>query len=122
MIDFDTLVLGPCMGIFGESIRYRTVALPGLPSVTILIEGVFDEPNAEQFDLESFKPGNVINTAPLLGVQLSQFAAFGIGPAQDDVLTRGSNGRTYQVSAVIADGLGGAVLHLNNASDTLNPP
>ncbi len=122
MIDFDTLVLGPCMGIFGEQIRCRTVALPGEPSVTAFIEGVFDEPNVEQFDLDGFKPGNIINTMPLLGVQMSQFLPYFIQPAQDDVLTRVATGKVYQVAAVREDGLGGAVLELTNASDTLNPP
>ena len=122
MIDFDTLVLGPCMATFGEPIRYRTIALPEAPAITALITGVFDEPNVDQFSLEGFTPGVVVNTKPLLGVQLSQLAAFGIVPAQDDMLTRVATGNTYQVSKVRQDSHGGASLELNNAFDTVDPP
>ena len=122
VIDFDSLVLGPCMTVFGEPIRYRTVALPGEPAVTALITGVFDEPNISQFGIDGFNPGNVVNTKPLLGVQISQLAAFGITPTQDDVLTRVSTGNTYQVAMVRQDSHGGASLELNNAFDTVDPP
>ena len=123
MIDFDTLVLGPCMATFGEQINYRTIALPGAPSVTATITGVFDEPNMDQFGgIEGLTPGGLVNTKPLLGVQVSQLAALGIAPAQDDVLTRVSTGRCYVVGKVRLDSHGGASLELNNAMDTVDPP
>ncbi len=110
------------MEMFGEAVRYRTCPTPGVPPVTCMVTGVFDEANVDQFAIENLAPGAVVNTRPVLGVQLSQFAAFGIEPAQDDVLTRVSNGRCYLVSKVREDSHGGARLDLNNASDTANPP
>ena len=110
------------MAVFGEPIRYRTIGLPGEPSITAAITGVFDEPNVDQFGIDSFTPSVIVNTKPLLGVQLSQLAAVGVVPAQDDVLTRVSTGLCYQVAKVRQDSHGGASLELNNAFDLPNPP
>ncbi len=122
MIDWDTMVVGPTTDIFGEPFRYQTCGIPGAPSVAFTITGIFDEPDFTQFEDDSFKPLGVLNTKPRLGVQLSQFMPYGVEPTQDDVLTRVLNGRCYQVMIAHKDSHGGAILALNNAFDTANPP
>ncbi len=122
MIDWDSAVVGPTTAIFGELFRYRTCGFPGAPAVVFTITGIFDEPDFTQGDDNAFKPDGVLNTKPRLGVQLSQFLPFGVEPRQDDVLTRVSNGCCYQVMVTHKDSHGGAILALNNAFDTLNPP
>lgn len=117
MIDWDTIVVGPVTGIFGEPVRYRTVGGVAAP-----ITGVFDEPNADEFDITNLTSGAVVNLLPVLGVQLSQLAAVGIVPLQGDVLTRASNGRCYQVAKVWEDSHGAARLDLNNAPSSVSPP
>ena len=122
MIEWDTLVVGPTTDIFGEPFRYRTCGAPGAPPVAFTITGIFDEPDTTQFEDDTFRPGGVLNTKPRLGVQLSQFLLFYVEPTQDDVLTRVSNDRCYQVMVVHKDSHGGATLALNNVPDTVNPP
>jgi hypothetical protein len=122
VIDWDTLVVGPTTDVFGEQFRYRTVDTPGAPSVAFTVTGIFDEPDTTQFEDDTFRPAGVLNTKPRVGVQLSQFLPFGIEPTQDDLLTRVSNGRCYQVLVAHKDSHGGATLALNNVPDTVNPP
>lgn len=110
MIDFDALVIGPCMATFGEAVLYQPIA-----GAAFEITGVFDEAYLEQAGIDATIPGSVSNTRPMLGVQLSQFA---IEPAQNDVLTIIRTGQTYWVNAVRPDSHGAARLLLNVACPT----
>lgn len=116
-VDWDGLVVGPCVTIFGDEVRYVT----GEASFDIV--GVFDEAYleltplgrggmaSESFDLGA--PGSITTEMPVLGVQLSQFR---VPPTQGDVLRIQSGphaGGTYEVKEVRTDGHGGAKLLLN---------
>ena len=107
MIDFDTLVVGPCMAVFGEPVLYQP--LSGTP---FTITGVFDEAYLEQAPYDALTPGNISGTRPMLGVQVSQFPQ---PPLQDDVLTIVRTGVTYWVNEVRADSHGAARLLLSVA-------
>jgi hypothetical protein len=64
-IDFDALVLGPCIGIFGQPAIY----MPGTGG-TVGVAGVFDEAFLEtKFEGEA----PVSNARPMLGVRASMF-------------------------------------------------
>lgn len=102
MIDWDSVVIGPIVGVFGEPVRY-------MPATTAPfdIDGNFDAAYIE-VDRES---GMGITTArPLLGVQLSQFPT---APLQGDRLTIVRTGETYSVNDVRDDSHGWANLILN---------
>ena len=121
-IDWDRLVIGPTVEIFGEGnrsagggrkpIRYHT------PVGSFDIDGVFDEEylnltplgrgsdGAELLSLGA--PGAISTTMPVLGVQLSQFE---IPPEQGDTLE--IRGQAFAVKEVRPDGHGWAKLLLN---------
>jgi hypothetical protein len=113
-VDWDSLVIGPTVEIFGEHVRYMPVA-GGKP---FNITGVFDEAYIQLtplgrggIDQENFalgSPGSITTEMPVLGVQLSQFRT---PPDQDDVLV--VRDQRYAVKEVRLDGHGGAKLLLN---------
>ena len=108
MIDWDDLVVGPTTTIFGEPVRYSAAGGAGFDAV-----GVFDDAYLGQASIETMIPGDVANTKPLLGVQLSAFPQ-GITPAQGDVLTVTRTGQSFQVLNAEPDGKGVAMLTLNS--------
>ncbi len=108
MIDFDTLVIGPCMATFGEPVLYQP-----LGGLSFQIIGVFDEAYLEQAPYDALAPGNISGTRPVLGVQMSQFTQ---EPMQNDLLTILRTGVAYWVNEVRPDSHGGARLLLNLAS------
>ncbi len=109
MIDFDTLVTSPCMGIFGEPVRYSPAE-----GVAFDIVAVYDPAFLEQQGVESLMGSGVLNTRPVLGIQLSQFPAGSMfAPAQNDLVMIYRTGEIYQVSKLRPDGHGGARLDLN---------
>ena len=114
MIDWDSLVVGPTTDIFGEPVRYRPVG-----GVVFDLTGVFDEGYLPQDQITGLMSGDVANTQPVLGVQLSSFPA-GIAPDDEDVLTVTRTGESFVVTNVEADGKGGAMLTLNTT--TLSVP
>lgn len=109
-VDWDGLVLGPLMTVFGEGdgtsptpITYRPVT--GAPYG---INGVFD---AAYVDITLNDPTSEINsTKPVLGVQISAMRAM---PVENDQLFIPSVNNTYIVRDVQADGHGAAKLMLN---------
>jgi hypothetical protein len=118
MIDFSTLVLGPCMDIFGECVDYY--ALTGQVQIT----GVFDEaylpenPMGEIPSSNTFSGmGGITTVAPVLGIQLSQFPS-GIYPAQGDRLVIVRTNATYFVKEIRVDSHGGAKLMLSFAAES----
>jgi hypothetical protein len=113
-IDWDRLVIGPTVAIFGDQVRYSTRGR------SFDITGVFDEqylgmnPIAGGFTLGD--PGAITTAMPVLGVQLSQFTEKGAEPAQGDVFEMRSGlhaGEVYEIKEVQPDGHGHALLLLN---------
>jgi hypothetical protein len=108
-IDWDSLVIGPLQGIFGEPVTYMPLAGGSLP-----ISGVFDDAYLKEVMFEDATSG-VTTVSAVLGVQLSQFA---IPPAQNDSLQIVRTGSTYIVREVRVDSRGGAKLMLTKSSAT----
>lgn len=105
MIDWDQVVIGPTVAVFGEAITYLPAA-----GGSLSITGVFDEAYSD-VDLAG---GTAVTTdSPVLGVQLSQFPAT---PAQGDQLTVMRTATTYVIREVRPDGHGSARLLLNEVS------
>lgn len=112
MIDWDSLVLAPLEGIFGEVApdAKPIVFQPADGSAAYPIDGVFD---AAWRDLEVVDPLGATGTLPVLGVRLSRWVALGRRePQQDDQLTIPRTGKTYIVKEVRPDSHGGAKLLL----------
>lgn len=112
MIDFDRLVLGPCIGIFGEQPAAQPVYQPANRAPAFLINGVFDLAYRpiDPLVIEGMEPSHVTTAGPCLGVALSSFPN---PPLQGDLVT--IRGTLYRVSEVRSDGVGGARLMLNTA-------
>lgn len=97
MIDFDALVLGPCVTAFGEEVTFTPAIGP-----EITVSGIFDKAY-QRVEFQGDVP--VTTTGPMLGCQASSFT--GDIPVQDDIFT--IRGIDYRVVDVAADGQG----HLN---------
>lgn len=109
MIDWDAVVLGPVMGVFGESVLYAPVNSAPFQ----ITHGVFDDGFAEIDPLGS--PG-VLSSHPTLGIQLSEFPAdFDAKEAQGDRFTVLRTGVVYIVKAGEPDSHGHALLRANVA-------
>lgn len=110
MIDWDKVVIGPVMGVFGEPVMFRPVVGAPFP-----ISGLFHEAYVS-VDLAG-GPG-VTSVAPALGVRLAEFST---PPLQKDrvsiTATALHGGGTYAVKEVRPNGIGGALLMLNRMGD-----
>jgi len=111
VIDFDALVLGPSMQVFGALVTYEpALSSPVAAGGSFDVTAIFDDGfvSAGEFDQ------GVITSNPRLGIQLSQFPA-GFDPklAQGDRFTVRKTGRTYVVKLGMPDGQGGARLDAN---------
>lgn len=104
MIDWDTLVLGPCVAQFGESVTYAYAN-----GTTLTITGVYDEQYAA---IDAVDGQAITSTKPVVGVQLSQLPAL---PQQGDTLTIVRTGDVFAIREVRPDGHGWAKLMLNLA-------
>lgn len=104
MIDWDSLVIGPLMKVFGEPepVRFMPATLAPFG-----IDGIYDPAYVE---VELAGGMGVTSARPVLGVQLSQFAS---PPLQGDRLTIVRTGETFLVKEVRPDGHGWAKLMLN---------
>ncbi|WP_343618812.1 hypothetical protein [Ralstonia sp.] len=106
-VNWDALVLGPLMGVFGESVTYRP-ATGGSYAIT----GVFDDAYLKEVMFEDASTG-VTEISAVLGVQLSQFTAV---PVQNDQLSVARVNTTYVVREARADSHGGMKLLLSKVS------
>lgn len=109
MINWDAVVIGPLMRVFGEPVTYTP---PG--GAAFQITGVFDDAYLREMLFEDGSAGTNTVSA-VLGVQLSQFST---PPVQNGSLTVASNGATYLVREVRPDSRGGAKLMLSKVSQT----
>lgn len=108
-VDFDKLVIGPCTAIFGDPVTYS----PAAGDPPFAITGVYNDAYVEVETTGDGPP--VTSSYPVLGVQLSQFAALGRAtPVQGDGLTLDKTGESFDVREVRPDGKGAALLLLNS--------
>ncbi len=119
MVDFDTLVNGPCLDVFGDEVVFT--AKGQLP---VTVTGVFDRAFLQQQPFgggaqegqRTGAGGNVSAARPVLGVQLRQFP-FG-SPAKGDaiVLPKLLPGQAFTVQETRPDGKGWAMLLLTKSA------
>ncbi|MBF0305774.1 MAG: hypothetical protein HQL41_09020 [Alphaproteobacteria bacterium] len=108
MVDFDALVLGPAMGVFGGTAMFTPGGGAPMP-----VTGVFDAVHRlVEVDMGQNASGTlaVSSTAPAFGIRLKDFPA---APEQGDGLRWG--GVDYQIVDIRPDGQGGAQLILQRA-------
>lgn len=143
-IDWNSLVVGKTMGVFGDAVRYfpitpaldvagqptfdfegNAIGTPGVPYGTT---GVFDAayievtpagagPFTSTDSMEFGAPGGITEARPVLGVQPSAMLTY---PIQGDKLTvfmtaTGRHSKLYVVKEVQEDSHGWALLLLNLA-------
>jgi hypothetical protein len=108
VIDLDALVIGPTIGVFGE-----TVALADGSAAPPTFQGVFDSAYLELPALggEMIADLNISTRRPVLGVQLSSMP---VEPLQGMELV--IRGKIYSVKEVREDGHGHAKLLLSLGS------
>lgn len=108
MIDFDTLVLGPCMRNFGQEITFISQEGP-----SIRVYGIFDEVTRLPDPIAGDDAGDsgVIGLRAVVGVRLSDFPR---KPFLGDRVVL-SDKKVFYVQEVQVDGQGGAHLVLNSA-------
>ncbi len=105
MIDFDALVLGPCMTAFGEPIQFMPLQAPAFTITAVY---------TDKYQESKFVGGDeVVDTKTMLGCQASQFPA-DLPVVGDQFLIRG---RLWQTLEVIEDGHGHIRLHIGFADD-----
>jgi hypothetical protein len=107
-IDWDALVIGPTVGIFGEPVIY----MPASGGAPLNISGVFDDAYLKEVMFEDATSG-VTEVSAVLGVRVSQFPS---PPAQNDQLLVPRTGATYVVRQPRLDSHGGAKLLLSRIS------
>lgn len=107
MIDWDALVIGPLLEVFGEAVQptYTPVKAGGAPYA---IDGVFDRAYLSVAQLDAVSAASTVK--PVLGVRESEFSA---PPQVDDLVYVPSVNLTYIVRNVESDGHGWAKLELN---------
>lgn len=106
MVDWDGLVLGPLMEVFGEPVSYTLAGGP-----TLAITAVFDEAYTP---VQLIGDPDVTSAHPVLGVRASEFPAnWDAKNAQGDTFV--VRGRTYVVRTGKPDSHGGARLDANLA-------
>lgn len=106
-IDWDSAVIGPLQGVFGEPVNYMPAS-----GAAISITGIYDAGYKKDDPFADGSAG-VTTVQPTLGVQLSQFST---PPLQNDRLSVPSVNTTFVVREVRTDSHGGARLLLNKVS------
>lgn len=113
MLDWDTVVIGPLMSVFGEPATFMPLAGGSFP-ITV----VFDDAFVKEALFEDGSSG-VVEVSACVGVQLTQFAA---DPLQNDKVFIPANplkrrlAATYIVRKPMVDSHGAARLLLSKAS------
>lgn len=105
MIDWDELVIAPCLSVFGEGVVFK----PRIGSPYALASGgVFDQAYREVLP-DSAVPG-VNSTHPTVGVRDSDFVT---APLQRDRILRVKTGQTFEIYDMQPDSHGATRLLLN---------
>ncbi|WP_086650866.1 head-tail joining protein [Acetobacter cibinongensis] len=108
-VDFDKLVLAPCVSVFGEAMQWLSSAM-GAPKP---ITGIFDEGyKASSLDEASgLTPTYTTSADARVGIRLSDFLPD--APAQGDIFI--IRNKQYRVREIQPDSHGGADILLNKA-------
>lgn len=113
MIDWDDLVLGPVMGIFGEGqpgdLSTWPIYFPRSGPSFPLADAVFDREYAD-VSIDTDSGGEITARKPVLGVRLSLFPPG--SPQQSETVYIPSTGLKWVVKDVRPDGHGEAKLML----------
>lgn len=108
MVDWDNLVHGPVLGVFGEAARVQYTPAAGAP---FFVDAIFDE-GARPIQIVTGPEVNEV--APTLGIRLSQFpAGFDARNAKGDSFL--ARGVTYVVKDGKPDSHGWAILEATRA-------
>lgn len=108
MIDFDALVLAPCMAVFGEDLKPVYTRAAG--GAGFAVDAVFDDAFMALVVSADGVP-EIATVEPVMGVRLAQFA--GVAPVQSDQVVIPRLGKTYLVTSVEPDGKGWVFLRLS---------
>ena len=108
MIDFDALVLVPCMATFGEDLKPLYTRAAG--GAAFAVDGIFDDAFMALVLSADGEP-EIATIEPVLGVRLAQFS--GVAPVQSDKVVIPRLGITYMVTSVEPDGKGWVFLKLS---------
>lgn len=112
-VDFDTLVLAPVLGIFGDPCQY----VPAQRANPVPITGVFEE--FHRTINVSGDGAAVEDSRAVLGVRLADFPTTD-GPALEE-LVQTSDGRWWSIDNIEPDGVGHLKLILKLAPNGLPP-
>lgn len=107
MVNWDSQVIGPLMGIFGEPVTYKPAA-----GGAFVVNGVFDDAYLKEVMFEDASTGTT-EVSAVLGIQLSQFPTV---PVQNDQLSVARVATTYVVREARPDSHGGMKLLLSKVS------
>lgn len=108
MIDWDALVVGPCMEAFGEKPEQRPSYVSPTGGVPVFFDAVFDDGYLGVVMGEGGP--EIASIEPVLGVRLVQFPAG--HPAQGGQVIVPRVAKTYRIANVEPDGKGWALLRL----------
>ncbi len=106
MIDWESKVLSPCIGVFGEPATYKAGSGAWSP-VSVVFDNAYKEITWSDLGTE------LTTIYPIAGVALSDFPS---SPVQGDQLKITRTGKTYVIREVRLDSHGGALLILNYVS------
>ncbi|CAM5771983.1 hypothetical protein LMIY3S_03691 [Labrys miyagiensis] len=102
-MDFDNLVLAPCMAAFGIPLTVTPIkSQPGQPAYAA--QGIYDR---TQSTVMMEDGSELASTRVTVGIRLSTFA---VPPRQGDQVLK--DGIRYEIDAAFPDGQGGAELVL----------
>jgi len=105
-INWDSLVLGPSMKVFGEEVVYTPRGGQPIP----IPDAVWDEASTETHIVDGEE---VVIQTPMLGIRAA--ALNGIEAAQSDRVTITATGSAYVVARPLPDGHGHILLKLMKA-------
>lgn len=112
MMDWDRLVIGPCMKVFGEKLKPSYQRMNGAVPVgaPFDVEGVFDDAYTALVINGDAGDPEIATQDPVMGVRLANFGA--TPPKQGDKVTVPRVAKPYLVMSYEPDGKGWAFLHL----------
>lgn len=111
MIDWDAMVVGPLLGVFGEAPSARPRYTPAAGGVPFEIEGVFDDAYTGLVMSADGEP-EIATAEPVMGVRLADFIPHGVLPEQGGTVEVPRVGKTFVVTNAEPDGKGWVFLRL----------